>query len=80
MNQLQNNNLPLTMTRPGQRVRLVSIQAEGRLHRRLTELGLAPGVELKVMQANGGPLLLAVQDTRLALGRDTARQIIVQAV
>ena len=79
MNLFQNGNLPLTMVAPGERVKLVGITAGHRLRRRLTELGLTPGVELKVMQGQGGPLLLAIQDTRLALGRGMAHKIIVQA-
>ena len=81
MNLFQNGNLPLTMVEPGQRVKLVGITAGRRLRHRLTELGLTPGVELKVMQdkGGGGPLLLAVHDTRLALGRGMAHKIIVQS-
>jgi Fe2+ transport system protein FeoA len=69
---------PLTMVKSGQPVRLVEITAGQRLRRRLTELGLIPGTELKVMQANGGPLLLAVHDSRLALGRGMAHKIMVE--
>ena len=79
MDFFQNDNLPLTMVKVGQRVKLVDITAGRRLRHRLTELGLTPGVELKVMQDKGGPLLLAVHDTRLALGRGMAHKIIVQS-
>jgi ferrous iron transport protein A len=67
---LPNGSLPLTMVAPEKPVKLVEIMARGRLRHRLTELGLTPGVELKVLQNRGGPLLLAVHNTRLALGRD----------
>ena len=73
-----NGCLPLTMVAPGKPVTLVKIAGERRLRHRLTELGLIPGVELKVMKDGGGPLLLAIQDTRLALGRGMAHKIIVQ--
>jgi Fe2+ transport system protein FeoA len=76
----ENCHLPLTMVAPGESVKLVRIAAGHRLRRRLTELGLIPGVELKIMQAEGGPLLLAVKDTRLALGRGMAHKIFVEAV
>jgi ferrous iron transport protein A len=75
----ENCHLPLSMVAPGESVRLVRIAAGHRLRRRLTELGLIPGVELKIMQDEGGPLLLAVKDTRLALGRGMAHKIIVQS-
>ena len=80
MNLLQKGNLPLTMVAPGERVRLVGITAGRRLRHRLTELGLTPGVELRVMRGGGGSLLLAVQDTRLALGHGMAHKIIVQGM
>ena len=63
----------------GQPVKLVRITAGRQLSRRLTELGLTPGVNFQVMQDHGGPLLLAVRDTRLALGRGMASKILVEA-
>jgi Fe2+ transport system protein FeoA len=75
-----NGSLPLTMVAPEKPVKLVGIMARGRLRHRLTELGLTPGVELKVLQNKGGPLLLAIHNTRLALGRGMAHKIMVQAV
>lgn len=74
----QNGQLPLTMVSPGKRVKLVEITAGGRLRHRLTELGLTPGVELQIVQDEGGPLLLAIHDSRLALGRGMAHKIMVQ--
>lgn len=70
--------LPLSMIAPGQRVKLVGITAGRRLRHRLTELGLTPGVELQVMQAQGGPLLVSVYNSRLALGRGMAHAILVE--
>jgi ferrous iron transport protein A len=74
----ENCHLPLSMVNTGESVKLVRIAAGRRLRRRLTELGLIPGVEFKIMQDEGGPLLLAVKDTRLALGRGMAHKIIVR--
>jgi len=73
-----NCHLPLSMVAPGESVKLVRVIAGHRLRRRLTELGLTPGVEFKIMQDEGGSLLVAVKDTRLALGRGMAHKIIVQ--
>ena len=39
---------------------------------RLLELGLTPGVELRVVQDNGGPMLVSVRGSRVALGRELA--------
>lgn len=75
-----NGALPLTMAAPGQAVRLVKILAGRDLVHRLAELGLTPGVELRVLRDAGGPLLLAVRDARLALGRGMAAKVIVKPV
>jgi len=64
----------------GQVLRLVSIDAGKRLSHRLTELGLTPGVELMLVQNSGGPLLLSVRDSRVALGRGMANKLRVAAV
>ena len=70
--------LPLTMAAPGQRLKLVEIAAKNGLRHRLTELGLTPGVEFRVLQSQGGPLLLAIHDSRLAVGRGMAQKILVR--
>ena len=75
-----NGALPLSMIGTGQPARLVKITAGRRLRRRLTELGLTPGVELRVLQDKGGPLLLAINDSRLALCRGMAHKIMVEPV
>ena len=63
----------------GQLVRLTKIMAGRKLTHRLTELGLTPGVHFEVLHDHGGPLLLAVRDSRLALGRGMASKIFVEA-
>lgn len=69
--------LPLPMAGVGARVRLVGINGNQRSAHRLAELGLTPGVEVTVLTDNGGTLLLAVGDTRLALGCGVAHAILV---
>ena len=63
----------------GQKVRLQKIEAGRKLTHRLTELGLTPGVELTIIQ-DSGPLLLAVRDSRVAVGRGMAHKMRVQPV
>jgi len=75
----QNGNLSLDMVGIGQSVKLVKVTAGRQLARRLAEMGLTPGVQLKVVQDQGGPMLLAVRNSRLALGRGMAHKIIVEA-
>jgi Fe2+ transport system protein FeoA len=71
-------SMPLTMAAPGEWLTLVEITAKNGLRHRLTELGLTPGVEFQVLQSQGGPLLLAIHNSRLALGRGMAQKILVK--
>ena len=80
MRTASNGLLPLSMVGAGQKVRLVEITAGTKLRRRLTELGLTPGVELQIMQDQGGPLLLCVYNSRLAVGRGMAHKIMVEPI
>ncbi|MBN2044767.1 MAG: ferrous iron transport protein A [Anaerolineales bacterium] len=72
-----NSAIPLCDAPIGQPVNLIEIIGGKKLHRRLVELGLTPGVRLKVMQDSGGPLIIAVRDSRIALGRGMAQKIMV---
>ncbi len=71
-------SLPLTMATPGVTLTLVEIASNNGLRHRLTELGLTPGVDFRVLQSEGGPLLLAVHNSRLAIGRGMAHKILVK--
>ena len=67
-------------SKPKLRVRLLKINAGEGLAGRLSALGLTPGVELTVIQDAGGPLLLSVRDSRLAVGRGLAQKIVVELI
>ena len=72
---------PLTMAGAGQPLQLVDIHAGHSLTHRLAEMGLTRGVTLQVIQANGGPLLISVRGSRVALGRGIAHKLhVVPAV
>lgn len=45
---------------------------------RLRELGLTPGVKVRVVQDSGGPMLVSVRGSRVALGRDLTRNLWVE--
>jgi Fe2+ transport system protein FeoA len=70
-------NFPLAMASIGEEVRLESIRGGEKLVHRLTAMGLTPGVSFKIVQDAGGPLLLSIRDTRIALGRGMAQKIMV---
>ena len=59
----------------GQPVRLLTVNTDRKVGHRLAELGLTPGITLTVVQAAGGPLLVAVRGARVALGRELAEQM-----
>lgn len=71
--------MPLAMVSPGQEVRLIAIQSGQRMRKRLADLGLNLGMTVRVLQHDGqGPIILAVKDSRLALGRGVAHKILVE--
>jgi len=66
------------MVGTGQRAVLVSVNAGFGLQSRLTAMGLVPGKEIEVVANPGcGPFVVAVEDTRIMLGRGMAHKIIV---
>jgi Fe2+ transport system protein FeoA len=71
--------MPLSMITPGQTVELIQIREGKRLRKRLADLGLNVGLDVRVVQnCFRGPLILAVkEDARLAIGRGMAHQILV---
>ena len=69
--------IPLTQARSGTSITLVKIQGGKEIVRRLVELGLTPGVHLRKLQDAGGPVILAIRDSRIALGRGMAEKLFV---
>ena len=68
---------PLSKARANEELELVEINVGRRLTHRLAELGLTPGVKLRVVQVNGGPLLVSVRGSRIAIGRGMAEKLLV---
>lgn len=68
---------PLAMAQEGARVRIQALAAGRGLDRRLTELGLNVGAEVNVVQRQGGGLLLARGEGRIAIGGGMAAKILV---
>lgn len=70
---------PLTMVKPGESAHVVDIDGGRHLRARLASMGLNPGALVRVV-SNGmhGPFIVAVGETRLALGRGMAHKVLVQ--
>lgn len=71
---------PLSSLAVGEAGCLLRVCAGRRLRRRLAELGLTPGVQMTVLQNAGGPVMICVRNSRLALGREMAHKLDVQPV
>ncbi len=72
--------IPLSMLGPGERGVVVDMRGGRGIRGRLSAMGLVPGVQVSVVNngGNAGPLIVAIMDTRLALGRRMAHRILVQ--
>ena len=73
--------LPLAMISAGEDVQLVNVVGGRVLRKRLADLGLNPGMNLRVVQVDPqGPMILAVKDSRIALGRGMAQKVMVEFI
>jgi len=70
-------HLPLSMSSAGMRVRVVALAGGNGLDRRMTEMGLNVGAELKICQREGSGIVVMRGETRFALGGGMAHRIMV---
>ncbi len=70
--------LPLAECPRDRNACLRCLQVDRCVVHRLLELGLTPGTELRVVQDSGGPMLVSVRGSRVALGRDLAEKLWVE--
>jgi ferrous iron transport protein A len=75
---MNGNVIPLSMLGSGEEAKLVDVRGGHGLRRRLSAMGLNPGMSVTVVQnAMRGPVILGVMDSRIALGRGMAHKILV---
>ena len=73
--------MPLSMVSPGEVVKVVAVKAGWGLQRRLADMGLTPGVQIRVINSQTtGPVLIDLRGSRVALGRGIAQKIAVKKV
>jgi len=74
-------NGSLADLRPGQAAEIVSIDCDRRMSRRLMEMGLLPGTEIRVVRVAplGDPLELRLRDYSLSVRRSEAARIAVRS-
>lgn len=69
--------MPLPMAAPGERLKVVQIRGGDQNRKNLNAMGITVGSELQVISSNGGPMVVAVKGTRVALGRGAAQKVMV---
>jgi len=62
----------------GVKARVVRVEAGTRALRRLIEMGFTPGAVIEVVADYGGPILVRVRGSVIAVGRGMARKVIVE--
>jgi len=71
--------IPLTAMVPGQRGVVTVVEGGFGLRRRLAGMGLTTGSHVESIISRGrGPIVVAVRQTRLALGRGIAGRVMVE--
>ena len=71
--------MELSSIDPGKEVTLRAINGGMGLRSKLHSMGLVPGVRLTVLNRNaGGPVVIALKDSRLAIGCGMSQKIIVE--
>jgi len=66
------------MVSSGEVVKVVVVRAGWGLQRRLADMGLTPGVQVRVINSQRpGPVVLDIRGSRLALGYGIAHKIMV---
>jgi Fe2+ transport system protein FeoA len=71
----------LADAQPGASVRILSVDGGRSAAGRLRALGLIPGTSVSVLsRRGGGPVLVALRRSRLAIGHGLARRVMVEPV
>lgn len=73
--------IPLAMVSPGEVVQVIDIRSGRGLTRRLADMGLTPGINIKVINSQmPGPVVVELRGSRLVLGHGVAQKILVTGV
>ncbi len=69
--------MPLTMAKTGESNIIKKVGGRGETKRFLEKLGFVTGGSVMVISAAGGNLIVNVKDSRVAIGTEMARKILV---
>ncbi len=72
--------MTLRELKPGQQGRVTAISTTGTMKRRIMDMGVTPGVEVKVIKVAplGDPIEVNVRGYELSLRKDEAAQVVVE--
>ena len=79
---MQQERSSLSQLEMGQKAQVVGVTGQGEISRRLLEMGVTPGVEVRLLRAAplGDPLEFELRGYRLSLRRSEAQRIEVARV
>ena len=79
---IDNTMTVLTNMRDGQSGTIISIDAGKKATKRMADLGLIPGKEIKILRKTlfSGPVEIQVSGSRLVIGRGLASKIVVEVL
>ncbi|GAQ94911.1 ferrous iron transport protein A [Thermodesulfovibrio aggregans] len=74
--------IPIALIQSGEKVEIVDFFIKGRgFKERIRDMGLLPTKVVEVLSNNGnGPILLKIDDSRIAIGRGMAMKIFVRRI
>lgn len=75
------NVQPLSFLEPGSQAKIKDIIGGKGINTKLAEMGFVSGSILSVLRNDGsGPMLVAVMDSRVAIGRGMAQKIMAERI
>ena len=72
------SGFPLTMANPGEPLTVADIRGGRGMRQHLTDMGIAPGVTLTMMNGPGRGVIVKIMGTRIALAPGMARRVMVR--
>ena len=69
--------MPLTLADPGKVNTIIRIGGKPEIKKHLETLGFVPGGEVSIVAKQGGNVIVNVKDSRIAIGEDLARKIMI---
>ena len=72
--------MPMSFAPIGSTVEIVNILMGQTLNKKLMEMGLSTGSQIKIVKNDGGQLILGVAGSKLALGQGMGQKIMVKPI